>query len=171
MPSPQHLSPHTDTASAPTANALPNGVAAPDLLAQCLGYAGLIPFVLLAALLWVQPGFHTGGLAQSLTHYAALIATFLGGIHWAIAATQPQTARRFHYIWGVIPSLLAWLGMSMPILLGMPSMAALLVVCYAVDRTSYPAAGWSEWLPLRLRLTVVGALSCSVGAAALVKTW
>jgi hypothetical protein len=39
-------------------------------------------------------------------------------------------------------------------------------ICYAVDRPSYVEAGLQEWLPLRLHLTLVAALSCLIGAAA-----
>ncbi len=167
MPLPPAPLPRTDTSSAAAAQALSEGIHPPDALALRLGYAGLIPFVLLAALLWIVQTDLRPWLTIALTAYAALIATFLGGIHWGIAATQPGAARRFHLIWGISPSLVAWLGLIMPAYAGLPLIAALLVACYLVDRKSYAAAGWSEWLPLRLRLTVVAVLSCLIGAGAI----
>ncbi len=144
---------------------------APNKLAIRLGYAGLIPFVLLALLLWIVEHDLRPWLTIALTSYAALIATFLGGIHWGIAgcmADEPTSAQRsFHLIWGITPSLIAWLALIMPAYAGLPLIAALLVACYVVDRKSYPAAGWSAWLPMRLRLTVVAVLSCLVGAGAI----
>jgi Protein of unknown function (DUF3429) len=152
---------------------------APNALAKLLGYAGLAPFILLAALLWItktdqlaallwigQTYLHSW-LAMALTSYAALIATFLGGIHWGIAATQPQAVRRFHLIWGITPSLVAWIGLIMPAHAGLPLIAVLLVACYFVDRNSYAKAGWSAWLPMRLQLTIVAVLSCLLGAGAI----
>lgn len=140
---------------------------APDPLAKRLGYAGLIPFVLLAALLWIVQADLRPWLTIALTSYAALIATFLGGIHWGIAASQSFGQRGFHLIWGITPSLIAWLALIMPAYAGLPLIAALLVACYLVDRNTYPAAGWSAWLPMRLKLSVVATLSCLIGAGAI----
>lgn len=167
MPLPNAPLPRTDTASSAAAQAISEGVHPPDAVALRLGYGGLLPFVLLAALLWIVQTDLRPWLTIALTSYAALIATFLGGIHWGIAATQAPAARRFHQIWSVTPSLIAWLGLIMPAYAGLPLIAALLVACYLIDRKSYPAAGWSEWLPMRLKLTIVAVLSCLIGAGAI----
>ncbi len=140
---------------------------APSPLATRLGYAGLIPFVLLAALLWIVQADLRPWLAIALTSYAALIATFLGGIHWGIAAQRPHHEQTFHYIWGISPSLIAWIALIMPAYAGLPLLAALLIVCYLVDHRSYVTAGWSAWLPMRLKLTAVSGLSCLIGAGAI----
>jgi hypothetical protein len=55
----------------------------------------------------------------------------------------------------------------MPAYAGLPLLATLLLACYLVDRSSYPAAGWASWLPMRLKLTVVAVLSCLIGAGAI----
>jgi len=47
-----------------------------------LGYAGLIPFVAGAALLYLVTEDVVPLVAIALTAYAAVIASFLGGIHW-----------------------------------------------------------------------------------------
>jgi hypothetical protein len=139
----------------------------PSRLATQLGYAGLIPFVLIAALLWIVQSDFRPWLSLALSSYAALIATFLGGIHWGIAAQRLPHEQTFHYVWGVTPSLIAWLALIMPAYAGLPLLAALLVICYLVDRKAYATAGWSAWLPLRLRLTAVATMSCLVGAGAI----
>ncbi len=144
---------------------------APNKLATRLGYAGLIPFVLLALLLWIVEPDLRPWLTIALTSYAALIATFLGGIHWGIAGSISESAasshRSFSLLWGITPSLIAWLALIMPAYAGLPLIAALLVVCYLVDRKTYAQAGWSAWLPMRLRLTIVSVLSCLIGAGAI----
>ena len=144
-----------------------------------LGYAGLLPFVGLASLLWCVHADLLAFIASALTSYAAVIAAFLGGIHWGVGflhqpadRSSPQAmlspaALRFHFVWGVVPSLLAWLALLMPTYAALPLLGLALVACYAVDRKTYPAAGLSRWLPLRLRLTVVATLSCVLGAAAI----
>ena len=62
---------------------------------------------------------------------------------------------------------MAWLALSMPAYAALPLLGLTLLACYAVDRKTYPPAGLSRWLPLRLRLTVVATLSCVLGAAAI----
>jgi hypothetical protein len=143
-----------------------SAISTPSVAAQRLGYAGLIPFALCAALLWIVHADLRPWLAIALTSYAALIASFLGGLHWGIAAQRPAHEQRFHYLWGVTPSLVAWVALLMPAYAGLPLLAMLLIVCYLVDRRSYAAAGWRAWLPLRLRLTGVAAISCLFGAGA-----
>jgi hypothetical protein len=129
-----------------------------------LGYAGLLPFAIGALLVWaVRPDAHPYVTAL-LAAYAAVIVSFLGGIHWGLAmrhAVPPHVL----LVWGVVPSLVAWVAVVMPAYAGLVVLGAMLVVCYLVDRRVYPAQGVAAWLTLRFRLTAVAALSCFVGAA------
>lgn len=134
-----------------------------------LGYAGLIPLVGLALLIWLVTPDLQAWVALALASYAALITSFLGGIHWGIGWSQrarsPDT--KVHFLWGVLPSLLAWPGLVMPPYAGLAWLGLVLVVCYLVDRKLYPQAGLGAWLKLRFRLSAVAALSCFIGAGAL----
>ena len=132
-----------------------------------LGYAGLIPFVLLAALMWLVDTDLLPFVSVALVGYAAAIASFLGGVHWGIGFLQGDAAPRVHFVWGVAPSLLAWLALMMSADAALPLLGLVVVVCYLVDRKLYTQAGLAEWLPMRLRLTVVAAASCVLGAAAI----
>ena len=135
-------------------------------LVHRLAYAGLIPFVVLALLMWLVAGDVHAFVAMALSAYAATIAAFLGGIHWGMGLPLDAPQRRFHLVWGVMPSLVAWVALLMPAYAGLPLLALLLVVCYGVDRRTWPAWGWAAWLPLRFRLTSVAVLSCLFGASA-----
>ena len=135
-------------------------------LVKRLGHAGLIPFVGLAGLMWLVAGDVHAFVAMALSAYAATIAAFLGGIHWGMGLPLDAPARRFHLVWGVVPSLVAWVALLMPAFAGLPLLALLLVVCYGVDRRTWAQWGWSAWLPLRARLTAVAVLSCLLGASA-----
>ena len=73
-----------------------------------LGYAGLIPFVCGALLMFLVADDVQPLVAIALTSYGAVIASFLGGIHWGLGLRDNTTWRTFHLIWGVTPSLLAW---------------------------------------------------------------
>lgn len=131
-----------------------------------LGYAGLAPFVLLTALMWLVDRELLPFVSIALGGYAATIVSFLGGVHWGIGFMKGDAAPRFHFIWGVIPALIAWLALMMPAYAALPLLGLVLVACYVVDSKTYPAAGLASWLPMRLRLTVVATLSCVVSAAA-----
>jgi len=138
--------------------------AAPTPLALRLGYAGLIPFVAGAVLTWlVRPDAHPY-VVDALAKYAALIVSFLGGIHWGLGmrAADGATGR---YTWGVLASLLAWVAAVMPAYAGLAALGALLIACYLVDRRAYPALGLKAWMTLRFRLTLVASLSCFIAAA------
>ena len=132
---------------------------------QRLGYAGLIPFVLLTLLMWLVHADLLPFISIALAAYAATIASFLGGIHWGLAFMKGEAAPRIHFFWGVTPSLLAWLALMMPAYAALPLLGLVLIACYAVDRKTYPAVGLSRWLPMRLQLTVVATLSCVLSAA------
>lgn len=137
-------------------------------LAQGLSYAGLLPFVGLAALLWVPGTQWMLFAAKALLTYGAVIASFLGAIHWSIAQRSTAGSGASLYLWGVTPSLIAWCVVLVPVAaIGLAMMGVLLACCYGVDRRVYPRHGLAHWLPLRLQLTAVAAVSCFVGAVAI----
>ena len=131
-----------------------------------LGYGGLLPFVGLTFWLWVADIQLVEFLAHALAAYAAVIVSFLGGIHWGAGFTRPDGPTRFQFLWGVTPSVLGWLALLMPPDTRLPLLGLIVLACYAVDRKTYPAAGLARWLPMRQRLTLIAALSCVIGAAA-----
>jgi Protein of unknown function (DUF3429) len=139
-------------------------VLSPGTWALRLGYAGLLPFVLGALLVWLVRAEAHAYVALALSAYAALILSFLGGIHWGLAMrqTQPDTAA---LVWGVVPALVAWPAVLMPPDAGLVIHGVMLAVCYLVDRRLYPLHGLGAWLTLRFRLSAVAALSCFLGAA------
>lgn len=130
-----------------------------------LGYGGLIPFLALPVLMWLVRADLQPFVAICLTGYAALVISFLGGLHWGIGFKLGDAAPQLHFYWGVASTLLAWVAVLMPAYAGLPLLALLLLGCYLVDRQTWPAAGLAAWLTWRFRLTVVAAISCLLGAA------
>ena len=143
-------------------------VSTPSATARWLGYAGLIPFVglALAVALGLTPGAEAH--ARWLIGYAALIASFLGGIHWGLVMRIPADAGRSgasgRLAWGVTPSLLAWASWVMPTGGALLWLAIVLAVCFIVDRGIYALAGAQAWLRMRLQLTSVAVASCLLAA-------
>lgn len=146
---------------------------APPAVAVRLAYAGLIPFLLGAALAWLlpppdgaSPGLdeHTYALL-GLSAYAAVVLSFLGAVHWgrALQAAERQT---FPYVWAVVPALLGTMGALMPAYAGLVLQGVALIACYAVDRQQYARWGAQSWLTLRFRCTLMASLCCFLAAAA-----
>jgi hypothetical protein len=145
-----------------------SSVPAPSPLVQRLGYGGLLPFVGLALAVVLQPAV-AQGVAQdtwlhALASYAALIASFLGGVHWGMAAQADAAAARMHHAWGVVPSLLAWVALLLPVAWALVALASILALCLAVDINTYPRVGWATWVRLRWHLTLVAAACCFLAA-------
>ncbi|MEW6098409.1 MAG: DUF3429 domain-containing protein [Pseudomonadota bacterium] len=140
------------------------GAQAPNPVALKLGYAGLLPFLIGAALVWLVHAEVQPYATLLLAGYGAVIVSFLGGIHWGLGFRQ-QVPSPGPFVWGVVPSLVAWVAVVMPAYAGLVVLGVMLVVCYLVDRRAYPRHGLAAWLTLRFRLTAVAALSCFLGAA------
>lgn len=138
------------------------------MLARVLGFAGLIPFVAAAATTVAAANASVLERAAGfgLLAYAATIAAFLGGVHWG-PALRDCARGTFALTWGVLPQLLAWVALLLPLRAGLLVAAALLFLCYLVDRRLYPLAGLQAWLPMRRLLTIGAVASCLVGAAGL----
>ena len=96
--------------------------------------------------------------ARLLIGYAAVILSFLGGLHWGrVAASGPhdQSAGRW-LIWSVIPSLIGWAALFLPAQLA----ALVLILCFLaalmIDLKLIADQIWQGWMRgLRLHLTLV----------------
>lgn len=86
------------------------------LIALVLGLLGLIPFIspVIAILIPYDP-FDMGMRAfhMILVTYAALIASFLGGVRWGNALEKPHR-HTLDFTVSVLPSLVAWLALATP---------------------------------------------------------
>jgi hypothetical protein len=129
-----------------------------------LGYAGLLPFVAGALLVWLVREDAHPYVALALAAYGAVIVSFLGGIHWGLAFRHAEPPTHL-LAWGVVPSIVAWLAVMMPPNAALVIHGAMLVGCYAVDRHLYATQGVAHWLTLRFRLSAIAALGCFLGAA------
>jgi hypothetical protein len=136
----------------------------PGVVAQRLGYAGLLPFVFGALLVWLVHADVHAYAALALSIYAAVILSFLGGMHWGLAMRQekPPTSA---LVWGVLTPLVAWPAALMPPHAALAVLGLMFIACYLVDRHLYPVQGAAGWLTLRFRLSAVAATACFLGAA------
>lgn len=151
----------TPSSSPALPTALPSSVA-------WLGYGGLLPFVALAGIGWWAPTTPLWGTA--LLAYGAVILSFVGALHWGFAMVLGELSdreRTHRFVWSVVPSLLAWPAVLLPMAGG----AALLIVGFAAHlvqdlRLASRAALPAWYLPLRWRLTVTACVCLALGAVA-----
>ena len=142
-------------------------LAAPHPLALRFGYLGLLPFAVGALLIWLLAGYEADAhafAALGLSCYAAVIISFLGGIHWGLAFRSDALGAK-PYVWGLITTSLAWVAAVMPAYAGLVVHGVVLALCYLVDRRLYPPLGAAAWLTLRFRLSAIASLCCFLGAA------
>ena len=132
---------------------------------RILGYAGLLPFAGCLAVILMADNPDVQALAATqLLYYAALIASFLGAIHWGVAfygQAHLQTAR---LVWGVTPALMAWPLLSLPPHNAFAGMAALFAFVLVVDCYLLRLLD-DDYRRLRLRLSVM-VIACLLTAAA-----
>lgn len=129
-----------------------------------MGIGGLIPFVGLALLVWFGPAAYRPSTITALLGYGASILSFLGAIHWGLGMGDSSRAGPSLWIWGVVPSLIAWVALLVTPAIGLGLVAAGLVACLAVDSRVYPRFAMAAWLPLRNILTGVASVCCLAGA-------
>lgn len=127
-----------------------------------LGYAGLLPFLLMMLGVWsADPGWISDFVKGQLA-YEMVILSFLGGVHWGVAllsSTLPESSVRKALMWGVTPSLIAWCA-TLFSGFGFAVMMAGFIAALQVDKQLYPAYGLPDWmLPLRKQLTTVVVVS------------
>lgn len=71
--------------------------------AQRLGFAGLVPFIVLTLMALLDLN---GDLAITLfILYSAIIFSFLGGIHWGLCMLDADTDHRRSLQWSMVPSV------------------------------------------------------------------
>ncbi len=122
---------------------------------RVLGYAGLLPFAAcLAVLLLSNDRAWIDHAAANMRYYAALIAAFLGAVHWGIPADSREGHPTVRLIWGVAPAVIAWFLLSLPESLGLVAFAALFGLILAVDRHLLPVLD-EDYRQLRLRLSAL----------------
>ena len=131
-----------------------------------LGYGGLIPFLVFAALSLTEPA-HQIIYSGALFSYGAVILSFVGAIQWGFAMVAPELSdsqRRSGYIWSVIPALIAWL----TVFLAPATSGIVLILGFCIQYGRDLALNYQldlpTWfIPLRLRLTLVACVSLAVG--------
>lgn len=131
-------------------------------LAWLLAGAGTLPF--LGGIVDLASG---GGAALAVVPiYAAVIASFIAGIHWAAALLEPHRFGIRLLIASNGAALLGWLGALLPPTPGFLLFAVLFPALAGVDRQLWRVGLWPLWFwRLRAAISAVVTLACLALAA------
>jgi hypothetical protein len=135
-------------------------------VARLLGYAGLIPFAILALLAWLVPSDLISSIITAQLFYAVAILAFLGGLHWGATLLCPElTLKRTRTAlwWGITPSLIGVGTALLPNNSSLVGMMCGFAIVYIADRRLYAWYQMPDWLfALRLKLTMVVLLALAI---------
>lgn len=133
---------------------------------RLLGYGGLLPFAgCLTIMLLADDRNWQSQAAAQLLNYTALIASFLGAVHWGAAFYGNQGHQGARLAWGVTPALLAWTLLSLPADIAFTGFAILFAVILLVDCYLLPLLD-DDYRKLRVRLSTLVIATLLTAAAA-----
>lgn len=134
----------------------------PPKLAVGLGMAGLVPFVTGALGLWITPEVWRERVLEELIAYAAVILAFMGAIHWGLAMRADEASDKAPVQVGlsVIPPLLGWVALSLPVNFGLPVIFVAFAALYFADIWAVRHGLAPVWYPaLRKPLSIAVVVS------------
>lgn len=136
-------------------------------VAAALGYGGLIPFAAGALVCWVGGDIGATG-AQVLRAYSAVILAFLGGVPWGLALASETNALGERLTVGVVPALVAWIALLLPVATALGVLVGAFAALYAWDarRNLRGTPTWFGRLRRHLTAGVVGCLLLALLALA-----
>ncbi len=128
--------------------------------ALAFGVAGLIPFVALSIAGFLRSGFIQSEIVFMLICYAAVILSFLGGVHWGVVLGLPDHLSVKRLAISVVPSLVAWIALLMPENTAVIMLFSAFVIMLPIDMFAVKNQLFPDWyLRLRVGLTTVVCLS------------
>ena len=143
-------------------------VSVPVLAAQ-LGYAGLIPFVLLSTGAWVFAEEFHAAINTALLSYAAIILSFMGAVHWGLAIAGRDGVQAWQLGLSVMPPLIAWFASLTNPMINYSILIVAFVGLCLFDGRMVKDGKAPAWYPrLRTPLTAVVVISLIVAQLALV---
>lgn len=138
--------------------------------ARLLGLAGLIPFVGMTVAIHALDA-QRASLVHAQLAYGATIVSFIGALHWGLAmrdAALDATAQWRALGWGVMPSLVAWCALLLPLPTGLWVLAALVPACWWMDALLSRALSLEPWfMQLRTLLSAIVTICLLLSALAM----
>ncbi len=136
-------------------------------MALMLGLSGLLPFLLGGIGVWLEIlGDLRFALPLIIVAYAALIASFLGGVRWGAAMQnalrQDDALEKLprYLVMAITPSLVALVGFMLPLPQAFILFITLFIAQAVLDFMAIENGDLAAWYkPLRMLLTMIACLS------------
>ncbi len=134
-------------------------------LAWILGLLGLLPFAGAALAGLAVAGWQADALLW-LRAYGAVILSFLGAVHWGLSLAAGESPfNRQRLVLGVVPALLGWAGLLLPVKGGLWLLAVSVLATAATEQwAALKGAIPGGYLVLRWVLSL-GAAACLLAGA------
>ncbi|MCA3419000.1 MAG: DUF3429 domain-containing protein [Roseomonas sp.] len=133
--------------------------------ALLLGAAGLLPSLAMPVLLAAGESAAAFALLAGPA-YGALIASFIGGAWWGLAANRAGDAALTRWlVLSVLPMLAAWVALLLPPQAGLLLLAVIFALLPLADRAAQAGALAPDWW-WRLRLPLSLLMACLHGVSA-----
>ena len=136
-----------------------------------LGYAGLIPFLAGALVVWVGSGEWAAFALRAQLLYGVVILAFMGAVHWGLAIAAYGSDDGGPPGWGrlaasVTPALLAWFSTFLVAWAALALLIVSFVGLFFFDVRETRAGRAPPWYPrLRRPLTIIVVLSLAASLA------
>lgn len=110
-----------------------------------LGLTGILPSIAAIAVMLSWPGAK-GFAASAALAYGAMVASFVGGTWWGLAALRaaPELLSRYLQL-AIVPTLVAWLAVLVQPAAGFAILALLFIVLPPTDRRLQDAGITPTW--------------------------
>jgi hypothetical protein len=135
-----------------------------------VGLLGTLPFFVLALASWPTTPWRLTS-QEALLLYAALMLTFITGMHLAMVRYLGTRGRRPASLglpWSFLPAALGWVALLLPPAMAVGVMLTGFWLHFMVDRSLSAHVVLPEWyLPMRFSLTTAASLALLVGGAAM----
>ncbi len=126
-----------------------------ETLAQWYGYAGLMPFILLALVIVSGAGL-TEPARVLFDAYSAIILSFMAGIYWPIALREEGPASPVRILSACVSlALWGWFALMFPEMLRAASFVVAFIILYGIDRYVLEDRWTTTYLRMRMHLTAV----------------
>lgn len=128
------------------------------LTAIVLGYAGIIPFVVLAVCIAAGIDLAELGFTDpvaALTGYGAVIISFIGAVHWGVALHSAAQKQNILFIYSVLPSLAAWVWLLSSGKTALIGMGLTIVAMFFIDRWLLSNIVPQAYLKMRMYLSII----------------
>lgn len=112
----------------------------PFSIAVVISLAGLVPFLVLAGVVLLEPVSSPAAI-EVLISYGAVVLSFLGAVHWGFAlrdTAHPVSgevlppavlgAERQLLMFGVVPAIIGWVALSLMLHFHLPALALFLLL-------------------------------------------